>query len=72
MLTKANMHALDRLLLERFAGKVGRGLALAFLGVGNTPTGRILFLPWSSPYAATIVKDAPETGIMPGTNKCLG
>jgi hypothetical protein len=28
MLTKANMHALDRLLLERFGGKVGRGLAL--------------------------------------------
>jgi hypothetical protein len=28
MLTKANMHALAKLLLERFGGKVGRGLAL--------------------------------------------
>jgi hypothetical protein len=36
--------------------------------VGSAQVGRNLFLPRPSPYAARIVKSAPEQGIMPGGN----
>jgi hypothetical protein len=37
----------------------------------ESPTGRIFFLPRSSPHAARVVKTIPERGIMPNTNICL-
>ena len=41
--TLVNMHALDRLLLERFGGKAGRGLALR-LSRRRDNSGRLEFL----------------------------
>jgi hypothetical protein len=71
MLTKANVHALDRLLLKRFGGKVGRGLALRLSRRQEHLSARNFYLGRSSPYAARVVKPAPELGMMPGTNICL-
>ena len=42
-LALVNMHALDRLLLERFGGKVGRGLAVE-VSRGRDLSGRLEFL----------------------------
>jgi hypothetical protein len=53
MLRIDKVRALDRLLLEHFGGKVGRGLALAGLPTSGTPpAGRNLYLSRSSLYAA--------------------
>ena len=62
MLTKANICALDRLLLERFGGKEGLSLALELPRRRNPLSAWNLFLPRPSPYAARIVKPAPERG----------
>jgi hypothetical protein len=75
MSTIVNRHALDWLLLERFGGKLGRGLAVERpRRRDNPPSARNFYLPQSSPYAerkARIVKLAPQRGIMPSANRCL-
>jgi hypothetical protein len=71
MLRKAKVYALDRLLLERFGGKVGRGLALVSSRRRELPDVRNFFLHRSSPYVARVVKFGPERGIMLSTNICL-
>jgi hypothetical protein len=52
MLAIVDMHALDQLLLERFGGKVDRGLALVVSRGRECPDVRNFFLHRSSPYAA--------------------
>jgi len=49
MLTKANMYALDRLLLERFGGKVPRGLALELSCRRETLRSTVISL-WPDPH----------------------
>jgi hypothetical protein len=61
-----NMRALDRLLLERFGGMVGRGLAVELSRRHDCPNVRNFYLPRSSPYSQRVVKPAPKQGIMPG------
>ena len=66
------MHALDRLLWERFDGKVGRGLALVSSRRKERPDVCNFFLHRSSAYAARVVKFGPERGIMPGQTYVCG
>jgi hypothetical protein len=68
---KAKVCTLDRLLLKRFGGKVGRGLALVSSRRRECPGARNFYLNRSSLYAARVVKPSPERGIMIGTNICL-
>ena len=66
MLRNAKVFALDRLLLERHGGKVGRGLAVELSLREDIPNVRNLYLPRPSPYAQRVVKPAPKRGIMAG------
>jgi len=58
--------ALDRLLLQRFQGKVGRGLAiqLARRRGASTQAESLLYLPPSSLATLGKMNPAPERGIM--------
>ena len=68
---KAKVCALDRLLIKRFGGKVGRDQAVELTRQRNLTDGWEFCLPGASPYTARTVKSAPNRGIMPSTNKCL-
>ena len=66
-----NARVLDRLLLERFGGKGGRGIAGEPSRHREFPCARNFFLNRSSPYVAGVVKPDPERNIMPDANICL-
>jgi hypothetical protein len=71
MLRKHKVFALDRLLLESFGGKVGRGLAAELLTRDNVPPGRN---PYFEPVLIVYSQDSEnpsETGDNTGINKCL-
>jgi hypothetical protein len=71
MLRKAKVFALDRLLLESFGCKVGRGLAVGMCDPGVSSTrADSLFAPILIVYTQDS-ENPSEMGDNAGTNKCL-
>jgi hypothetical protein len=64
MPTFVSRDALDQLLLERFGGKVGRGLAVELLSGQQFPDVRNLYLRWSSRSILKKMKPSLKQGIM--------
>ena len=64
MIRKANTYALDRLLLEHFGSKMGRGLAAELSYRHNLPDVRNIYLPGSSRAILRKMKPSLKRGIM--------